>query len=179
MRISSLACLFLLGAAPAGAEIVSQDAHAFHVRHSVQLVAPPEKAYALLANPSLWWHADHTYSGDSGNLSLGLRPGGCFCERLPESGGFVEHMRVVQVKPGDMIVLKGGLGPLTFEPATGTMTWSVERVAGGSKIHLDYKVFGFTKGNGNAMAAPVDTVLGEQMKRLRRQAAAGNRRDIP
>ncbi|MBB3764264.1 SRPBCC family protein [Sphingomicrobium lutaoense] len=178
MRAACLSLAFLL-AAPAQAEIVSQNANAFHVRHSVQVVVPPEQAYALLTTPSRWWDPEHSYSGDSANLLLDLRPGGCFCERLPDSGGFVEHLRLVQLKPGEALVFTGGLGPLTFEAATGTMVWSVEKIAGGSRISLDYRAFGFPKGNGAALAGPVDRVLGEQMKRLRRQAAAGNRRDIP
>lgn len=176
MRLLSFAALAVL-AAPASADVVSQGDSAFQVTHSVQLVIPPDEAFALLSSPSRWWSPDHSYSGDSANFSMTLRPGGCFCEALPDNGGFVEHMRIAQVFPGEKIVMTGGLGPLINEPATGTMVWTVERVAGGAKISLDYKVFGYP-GTASRMASAVDFVLGEQVKRLRR-ASLGNRRDLP
>jgi len=47
-----------------------------------------------------------------------------------------------------------------------------ERIAGGSRVVLDYKVAGFAEGNGQGMAPLVDTVLGEQVKRYRTFAAS-------
>lgn len=176
MRLLPLTA-FAAIAASASADVVSQGDSAFHVTHSVQLVIPPDEAYAILSNPSRWWSPEHSYSGDSANFSMSLKPGGCFCERLPDNGGFVEHMRVAQVMPGEKIVMTGGLGPLISEPATGTMVWSVERVAGGAKVTIDYKVFGYP-GTASRMAGPVDFVIGEQITRLRR-ASLGTRRDIP
>ena len=37
-----------------------------------------DRAFARVGE---WWGKDHTYSGDSANLSLSLTPGGCWCER--------------------------------------------------------------------------------------------------
>ena len=163
-------------AAPASAEVVSADAHGFELRHSISLVIPQERAYAAFGQIQNWWSKDHSYSGDSSRLSLQLRPGGCFCERL-DGGGGVEHLRVTYVQPGERVVLTGGLGPLLFEATTGVMDVKVERIAGGSKITMTYRVAGFAKGNGAELAPAVDQVLGEQMKRLRTYAAArGNSR---
>lgn len=107
----------------------------------------------------------HTYSGDSGNLTLVLTAGQCFCERL-SGGGSVEHMRVVYVEPGRTLRLQGGLGPLQAEAATGTLTFSLAPVAGGTQITQSYVVGGFVRGGADKLANPVDRVLAEQLDRL-------------
>jgi len=107
-------------ATPAAAEVVSANANGFEVRETVALVVPPEVAFGSFGDIAAWWDPQHTYSGDSANLSLALVPGGCFCERIPESGG-IEHLRVVFVDPGKRLVLTGALGPLLYEAATGVM----------------------------------------------------------
>ncbi|NNC47438.1 MAG: ATPase [Sphingomonas sp.] len=179
MRIVLFAVAGLAAASPASAEIVSQSANTFHVRHEVNLVGSAEDAYRLLGDPSLWWHPDHTYSGDSANMRMDLRPGGSFIERVPEKDGWVEHMEIAQVMPGEMVVMTGGLGPLVFQGASGTMVWTVEEAGAGSKLTVDYQVSGFPQNNATQWAGPVDMVLGEQVRRLRQRAATGGRRDIP
>ena len=157
--------------APAAAGVVSSSANGFEVRHTVNLVVPPQIAFAAFANIGAWWDPEHTYSGDSANLSLTLSPGGCFCERIPKTAGAVEHLRVSYIEPGKRIVLTGALGPLLFEGAAGAMDVQVERIAGGSRVTLDYKVGGFASGNAQGLAPLVDSVLGDQMKRFRTFAA--------
>lgn len=179
MRFAVLAAAAMVVSAPASAEVLSQGDNAFHIRHEVNLVVSAEDAYELLGNPALWWHPDHTYSGDSANMNMDLRQGGDFMERVPEKNGWVKHMEIAQVMPGETIVMTGGLGPLVMQGASGTMIWSVEEAGAGSKLTLDYRVSGFAEGNGTQWAGPVDYVLGEQIKRLRQRAAVGNRRDIP
>ena len=179
MRVALIAAAAFAAATPATAEIVSQGPNAFHVRHEVNLVIPADEAYELLVNPATWWHPDHTYSGDSANMRMDLRRGGDFMERLPDTGGWVKHMEIAQVQPGEQVVMTGGLGPLVFQGANGTMVWTVEEAGAGSRLTLDYQVYGFPKGNGTEWAGPVDFVLGEQVKRLRQRAATGGRRDIP
>ena len=161
-----------LAATPASAEVVSSSPTGFHIRHVVQMVVPPPLAYAGFTRVASWWDGDHTYSGDAANLSLNVTPGGCFCERVPKTGGGIEHMRVAYVEPGKRIVLTGSLGPLLFEATSGVMDVKVDRVAGGSKVTIDYKVAGFASGNGQALAPLVDSVLANQFKRFRTYAAA-------
>ena len=169
---------FLIGfaalaiAAPASAEVISADAHGFDIVHSINLVIPQDRAYAAMGQIDHWWSKDHTYSGDASRLSLSLRPGGCFCERL-DGGGGIEHLRVAYVQPGERVVLTGSLGPLLYEATSGVMDLKVERIAGGSKIIMSYRASGFAKGGADKMAPIVDKVLGEQMKRLRIFAAGG------
>ena len=171
MRTLCLGSLLLV-AAPAAAEVVSAGPNGFEVRHSVNLVIPQQKAFAAFGQIQDWWSKDHTYSGDASRMSLQLRPGGCFCERLDGDGG-IEHMRVTYVQPGERAVLTGSLGPLLYEATTGVMDVKVERIAGGSRITMNYRAAGFAKGGAAEMAPIVDKVLGDQMKRLRVYAAGG------
>jgi uncharacterized protein YndB with AHSA1/START domain len=157
----------LLTAAPASAEVVSAGPHGFHVRHSVQLVVPPQEAFAAFGRVGSWWDDEHTYSGSSDNMTMSLRPGGCFCERVPDGGGGIEHMRVTYVAPGERAVLTGSLGPLLFEATAGVMDVKFEGVAGGSRVTMDYKAAGFAGGGADTMAPLVDEVLAEQMRRFR------------
>jgi hypothetical protein len=163
--------LALVAATPASAAVVSAAPNGFEIKQTVNLVVPPEVAMASFAELPSWWDPEHTYSGNPANMSLVLHPGGCFCERLPDGGG-IEHMRVTFVDPGKRVVLTGSLGPLLYEATSGVMDIQVKRAAGGSQLILDYKVAGFANGGGEAMAAKVDEVLAEQMKRLRAYATS-------
>ena len=165
MRKIPLIALSLL-ASPAAAEVVSAGPNGFHVRQSVQIVIPTDSAYSGFGRVSDWWNKEHTYSGDSANLSMALNPGGCFCERLPNGGG-IEHMRVSYLDPGKRIVLTGPLGPLLYEATAGVMDMKFERTAGGSKITMDYKAAGFASGGAEKLAPLVDGVLADQFRRYR------------
>jgi hypothetical protein len=165
MRKIPLIALSLL-ASPAAAEVVSAGPNGFHVRQSVQIVIPTDSAYSGFGRVSDWWNKEHTYSGDSANLSMALNPGGCFCERLPNGGG-IEHMRVSYLDPGKRIVLTGPLGPLLYEATAGVMDMKFERTAGGSKITMDYKAAGFANGGAEKLAPLVDGVLADQFRRYR------------
>lgn len=156
---------------PAAAEVVSASANGFEVRHTVNLVAKPEVAFAAFANVGAWWDKEHTYSGDAKNMALDLRPGGCFCERIPTGGG-VEHMRVAYVEPGKRVVLTGALGPLLYEAVAGVMDVQVKPTAAGSRFTLSYRAAGFANGGADKLAPLVDQVLAGQMRRFRAFATA-------
>ena len=161
-----LALAVLAFAAPAGAEVVSVSPNGFEVRERVNLVIKSDAALAAFANVRGWWDPEHTYSGDSDNLSLALTPGGCFCERFPKGGG-IEHMRVAYVDPGKRILLTGSLGPVLYEATSGVMDVQVKSIAGGAQLTLDYRASGFFNGGAEKLAPVVDDVLGRQMKRYR------------
>jgi uncharacterized protein YndB with AHSA1/START domain len=150
----------------AQAEVVSANAHGFEVQQTIQAVIPQPVAYDAFGQLPQWWNKDHSYSGDSANMSLSLAPGGCFCERIPTGGG-VEHMHVAYVVPGERIVLTGSLGPLLYEATAGVMDVQFERIAGGTRVTMDYRVAGFANGGAEKMAPLVDSVLAEQLKRYR------------
>ena len=166
----------LLVAAPASAEVVSSSPNGFEVQEVVNLVVPQPSAYAAFGQVGQWWNKAHTYSGDSARLSLQLRPGGCFCEPLDDGGG-IEHMRVTYLKPGEQIVLTGSLGPLLYQATAGVMDVKFERIAGGTKVTMNYRAAGFAKGDGDKLAPQVDQVLAEQMKRYRAYAAKAPKPD--
>jgi hypothetical protein len=162
-----LLALLVFIAEPASAEVVSASPNGFEVRETVSLLVPPEAALKAFGAVPSWWDPEHTYSGDSANLRIDLVPGGCFCERIPKTGGGVEHMRVAYVEPGKRIVLTGPLGPLLYEATTGVMDVQVNTIAGGSQLILDYKVAGFANGGAEQLAPAVDGVLAGQLRRFK------------
>ena len=171
LPLSIVAC-----AQPGAAEVITAEPHGFEIQQSVNLVVPQPDAFAAFGQIGKWWSKDHTYSGDATRLVLQMRPGGCFCESL-EGGGGIEHMRVTLLKPGEEIVLTGSLGPLLYQATSGVMDVKVERIAGGSRVTMNYRAAGFASGNGDKLAPLVDQVLGEQMKRFRVFAAAAPKPD--
>lgn len=169
-HVAAIAALAL--GTPACAEVVSASANGFEVRETVPLVVPPDVAYRDFSNIGDWWDPQHTYSGDSANLSLALVPGGCFCERIPKTGGGVEHLRVTYVEPDKQIVLTGALGPLLYQAVAGVMDVQVKKIAGGSQVTIDYRAAGFAAGGADKLAPAVDSVLADQLKRFRAYATA-------
>mgnify|MGYP001106682812 CR=1 FL=1 len=161
-----LALVAALLAAPADAVVTADTAAGFAIEHEVVIGAPPERVYAALGQPSAWWSSRHSWSGNAANLGLDLRPGGCFCERLPDGGG-VEHARVVMAWPGKLLRLTGALGPLQAEALTGTLTWELKPAAAGTSVKLTYVVAGFMRNGRTAMPAAVDSVLDEQLAGLK------------
>jgi len=166
--------LVLFGAALAcgfadAAEVTSSG---FVIRHERIIEASPSRVYdSMTRQVGAWWDSRHTYSGDSNNLSIDARPGGCFCERL--SSGGVEHMRVLYLKTDEMMRWGGGLGPLQGTGVSGSMTWRVSRAGDGSKLELTYVVGGFMPGGFESIAPAVERVLGEQADRLKRFVETG------
>jgi hypothetical protein len=160
----------LLAFTPASAEVISAGPNGIEVQEVVNLVVPQPHAYAAFGQVGQWWNKEHTYSGDSARLSLQMRPGGCFCESL-EGGGGVEHMHVTYLKPGEQVVMTGSLGPLLYQATAGVMVVKFERIAGGTRVTMNYRAAGFAKGDGDRLAPLVDQVLADQMKRYRTYAA--------
>jgi uncharacterized protein YndB with AHSA1/START domain len=166
----------VLAPAAAQAEVKSATSAGFEIENKRTVAASPAEAYAALGRIASWWSAAHTYSGSAANLSLGLQAGACFCERL-DDGGSVEHARVVQARPRQMLRLHGALGPLQAEAATGTLTFTLKPVAQGTEITQSYVVGGFIRGGADAFAAPVGKVVEEQLDGLvRLLEAQGARR---
>lgn len=165
-RAISIGLLLALIPWPATAKVVSSSAQGFEVSSTVTVPVSPLIAYFALARIGQWWSKDHTYSGDSTNLSLELKAGGCLCELTPADFGSVEHMRVVNVRPGSLARLRGALGPLQGEGVDGALTWTFKEVAGGTEISQSYVAGGYARAGIAALAAPVDQVLDEQLARF-------------
>jgi len=159
-----LAAIAVLISMPATAEVVSADAHDFEVRESVQTKLAPAAAWAAFLQIGRWWSAEHSYSGNTSNLSLDARPGGCFCERIGGSSG-VEHMRVAVALPPKRLVMTGSLGPLLYEGTNGIMDVTFDPVADGTTVRIDYRTSGFVHANADKLAPAVDHVLAQQLGR--------------
>jgi hypothetical protein len=99
-----------VAAAPSSAEVVTASANGFEVREIVPLVVPSDVAFEAFGALPAWWDPEHTSRGNSENLRFDLVPGRCFYERIPKTGGGVEHMPVAYVEPGKRVVLTGPLG---------------------------------------------------------------------
>lgn len=172
-RVTVTSTLLVLVAAAGSHADTQISPNGFLVRHETRVNVAPTRVYgALVEEVAQWWHPGHTLSGDAGNLTIDARPGGCFCETLPDGGG-VEHLRVVSVMPGELLRMSGALGPLQASGLAGSMTWKLTAAAGGTRIaaggttiELSYRVGGFMEGGFEPIAPAVETVLGEQLQRL-------------
>jgi len=177
MRFAAIASLVFAAAAlapaPALANVQQVSERGFVVRHIAIVPANEAEAWKTVLDVSSWWDGDHTFSGDAANLSLDPRPGGCFCEVLPNlvsprssPRGGVEHMRVVYIEEPRALRMTGALGPLQADAATGTLTIMLKPSDAGTQILLEYVVGGFFRAPADQIAPSVDKVLGEQMVRL-------------
>jgi uncharacterized protein YndB with AHSA1/START domain len=164
-RFFTLATALLL-TTPAHAEVKSVTDSGFEVSRTTTINTSPAQVYRALGQPARWWSKAHTYSGDARNLSMVLRAGGCFCEKIPD-GGTVEHARVVYAQAGKQLRVQGSLGPLQAEGVTGTLTWALKAVPGGTEVTQNYVVGGYIRSGARGFAAPVDQVLGEQLSGLK------------
>jgi uncharacterized protein YndB with AHSA1/START domain len=139
----------------------------FLVNFEVSVNAPPAKLYdALVGQVGSWWNPEHTYSHDAKNLSIDARPGGCFCEKLPNGGG-IEQLRVVYVAPPQFVRFSGALGPLQASGVAGSMTWKLTGGPDNTRLELSYSVGGFIQGGFQKIAPAVEIMLREQVDRLR------------
>jgi uncharacterized protein YndB with AHSA1/START domain len=128
--------LVLAVAGPASAEVKSVTANGFEVATTGTIAAPADRVYAALGEVGRWWDPSHTFSHDAGNLSIELRAGGCFCERLKD-GGSVQHLQVVYAAPGQGLRLRGALGPLQTEGVDGHAQLDIEAGRGRHQCHLE------------------------------------------
>jgi len=163
--LGTLALVILSGAPVQSAPEIAPNG--FLVKFDVSINAPAPKVYdALVGQIGSWWNPEHTYSHDAKNLSIDARPGGCFCEKLPNGGG-LEHLRVVYVAPPHVMRFSGALGPLQASGVAGSMTWKLTGGPGNTGLELSYSVGGFIPGGFDKMAPAVEAMLREQLDRLK------------
>ena len=175
-KIALLAALLLaVPAASSRAEVVAQSEVGFVVKLSAETTASPQDAWRMLIAPAKWWSSDHTWSHDAANLYIDAQGSGCFCEKLPKPAdapaglriGSVEHMHVIFADPQRGILrMRGSLGPLQGEALTGTMTITLVKTDGGTRIELEYVVGGYMRMKGEEIAPAVDGMLGQQVASL-------------
>ena len=163
--ICAAATLSALTAAPAFAEVKSATPGGFAVGGAVIINAPPARVWAVLTTPDDWWSRDHRWFRNS-TLSLDLAPGGCWCETAAD-GRVSRHLETSLVEPGSKLVLRGGLGPLQGQGASGGLTFDVKAEGEGSVLNWSYIVGGYTPGGLENWATPVDGVLSAQLANLK------------
>jgi len=168
-----MAILAAAAAGPAHAEVIETSETGFLVRNDAVINAAPLDVYsALIERIGSWWDPDHTFSGDSRNLSIDPKAGGCFCERLPDDGG-VRHLTVVMLRPGRELRLTGALGPLQQDGLAGSMIWRFSDAGGRTSVELSYSVGGYRSGGLLGLASPVDSMVRGQLLRLKSYVETG------
>jgi hypothetical protein len=161
------ACLLVPAAQ---AKVLAKGATGFLVEHKVELKTDAKAAYEAFLKVGAWWSSSHSFSGDAKNLTIDAKPGGCWCEALP-NGGFVKHMELIHAAPGGMLVFSGGLGPLQFMGVSGSMSVSFKETKGQTTVTLRYDVGGRDDKNFEDISKGVDAVLGEQFARYAKVAS--------
>ncbi len=170
---------------PVSAEVIKTDSDGFVTRDMAVVEASPKETWLALISPARWWNSAHTWSGDADNLRLTPQAGGCFCEKIPEDPdpdkitleGSVEHMRVIHAFPENALRMRGSLGPLQSEAATGVLTVALsESPDGGTRIVWEYVVGGYMRYEVGIISKAVDGVMTQQLNGL---AAMLGRVDSP
>ncbi len=165
MRAPYLLAFFALVCAPAFAAVADSAANGFTVKIAISIQAPAADVYSKVVRVGEWWDSAHTFSGNPHNLSIDDKPLGCWCEKV--GNGAVRHMQVITAIPGKALVFSGGLGPLQSMAVTGTMSFTFTEDNGATKLQVTYAVGGYLSGGLNTLAGPVDSVLTQQIGRLK------------
>jgi uncharacterized protein YndB with AHSA1/START domain len=172
-QLISLAALLMFNST-ATAEVSDSAENGFTTTHEVVVDAPRVRVWqAAVDQIGEWWSDDHTVNGDAGRMSIDSVPQGCFCETF-ENGGGVVHMNVTFVNPGIILRLTGGLGPLGLMGVSGNMTWEFFDAEEGTRVKFTYVVGGYRPGGLNAIALPVDYVIGEALARMQAFVETGD-----
>lgn len=151
----------------AAADVISSAPGGLVVRSTVEVAATPEAVYdALTAGVSDWWPGSQTWSGNSRNLSIDARAGGCFCEKL-SNGGSVQIMQVVFAERGALLRLSGSApGPLQASAAIATQSWQLTKVGAGTRIELTFSLAGYLAVGFDKIAPATDKVFADLLNSL-------------
>jgi len=156
------------------AEVMDSAAGGFTIKSTVSIHASPAEVYKrLVGEVGNWWSPGHTFSGDAHNLSIEQRPMGCFCEKLPDQGA-VRHMEVIFLQPGKTLRMSGALGPLQVMAVSAVATFSLSAEGDGTKLSITYAIGGYSPQGLDKIAPIVNTVLTEQITRLKNYIETGN-----
>lgn len=169
LRPLLLACLALWIAPAARAEVRQSSADGAIIEHRFQIPGTPQDAWAVLVHPEKWWPADHTWSGDPAYMQLNDQAGGCFCEKWGENSA--EHGRVVMSMPGQLLRIRGSLGPFQEMAVTGVLTVRLAAKDGGTEATVTYRLSGDSSHQLAAMMPVVDKVVGQQFGSFARLAS--------
>ena len=168
MRNAIILATVLLLPSTAIAELRHSAPDGVLIEHHYPLTAAPAIAWQTLVHPERWWPEDHTWSGLRANLGLVPAAGGCFCENW--AGGSAEHARVLMALDGQLLRLRGSLGPLQEMGVTGILTVTLTPNERGTEARVTYRISGDASHHLDQFAAVVDQVVGQQFGEFARQA---------
>lgn len=149
------------------AEVLDAAPTGFTVQH--EMLIGEDRAvtwHAAVHEVGRWWSDDHTVSGSAARLTIDARPLGCFCENLGGNDGIV-HLTVTSISTNVMLRMSGALGPLGLMGVDGNMTWEFFDDVAGTRVRFTYAVGGHSPEGLDAIAAPVDRVIGEALALLK------------
>lgn len=170
MRFKALSAAMALAAAAfapaAHADVKASAADAMIIQVKGEIPLSRDDAWSRLLNPASWWLKDHTYSGDSTNLTIDAVAGGCWCELWED--GEVEHGRVIYLKRNETIRFDAPLGPLQGLGVNAVVTFTLANgsAAGRTAITADMVVVGSSLSGLDRLAPVVDQVIAQQVKSL-------------
>ncbi len=169
LRFTLPTILALSATTAAIAEVRQSSADGAIIEHRFQIAATTKDAWAALIHPERWWPADHTWSGDPSYMQLSDQAGGCFCERWGENSA--EHGRVIMALPGQLLRIRGSLGPFQEMAVTGVLTVRLAGKDGGTEATVTYRLSGDASHQLAAMMPVVDKVIGQQFGSFARYAS--------
>lgn len=154
----------MLAALPAAADITASSPDHYTLRQEAVSTLSPEDMWDRLLQPEVWWHPDHTYSGDASNLSLTPKAGGFWMESWDENS--VAHGQVLTVLDGQYIRLNAPFGPLQEMAVNVIWTITIEPEGEGCRVVFDEVANGTSASGLDEVAPAVDYVKTEAIKRL-------------
>lgn len=165
MNARRIAATLLLSTAalPLSAAVIDSSPGGFTIENSIVVPVDAHTAWNALVNDiGQWWPSDHTWTGQSANLSIQPRAGGCFCEIKGAHQAL--HMTVSYVEPDKLLRMTGGLGPLQGMGLSGALDWRFTAAeGGGTRITLHYRAGGYTPDDLSKFAPAVDQVMAQQL----------------
>lgn len=167
MKAARTLTIILAVACPsfAAGEVLNAAPGGFTVQHERLIAADRARTWTAALSVGDWWSDDHTVAGDASRMRIDARPLGCFCEYLGGDDGVV-HLTVTSVSNEVMLRMTGGLGPLGLMGVNGNMTWEFFDDVAGTRVRFTYAVGGYYDKGLDAVALPVDSVIGDALERL-------------
>jgi len=165
VRCAITCCILAKVSAVARAEVIQSAPDHYVLRHEARSVLPPDQLWTRLISPHRWWHPDHTYSGDAGNLYLDIEPSGTWSEEW--DGNYVVHGRVLLAKKNEQLRLDAPFGPL--QELAVQVVWTITLTpheAGGTLVVFDERATGSEISGLDDLAPAVDFVKQEAISRL-------------
>lgn len=162
--IFALSSVFSLALTTAQAEVILATPDHFTLKQEAVSSLNPEELWQRLIEPAIWWHPDHTYSGDAANLSLDANAGGIWREEWRD--GSVVHGNVLLVLENKQLRLNAPFGPLQELGVNVVWTITIAPDPNGSKVTFDEVANGTANSKLDALAPAVDFVKTEAINRL-------------